>query len=64
MMIQIARQFGIEVITTSSSRERAEFCKVLDVHNANGAVLRLRSRFILRERARARERERERACKP
>lgn len=43
MMIQIARQFGIEVITTSSSRERAAFCKSL---GSGIAVVRSEQNFV------------------
>lgn len=34
LMIQIAREFGLQVITTSSSRERADFCTSLGAHVA------------------------------
>jgi NADPH:quinone reductase-like Zn-dependent oxidoreductase len=43
MMIQIARQFGIEVITTSSSRERAVFCKSM---GSGIAVVRSEQNFV------------------
>ena len=32
LMVQIAREFGLHVITTSSSKERADFCTSLGAH--------------------------------
>ena len=43
MMIQIAREFGLHVITTSSSRERADFCTSL---GARVAIVRSSECFV------------------